>query len=282
MSTKISVIIPTYNRVDLLARAMGSVKIQTHTNWEMIIVDDGSIDHTSQMVQSWQLNDQRIKYYKLSKNTGSPVAPRNKGVALAEGGYIAFLDSDDYWFSNKLEIQLWYMEYHNSVFSYHDLIVQRVDGHGNKSFEQWDKMSTCFSDMVFPFLLRKNFIPTSAVMMKRELYERYGGMDPALVINHDWDLWLRIAYEVPMHFVNEQLGLLEIHEDSVITEAHRRRTDSRKIIRKWADHVDASYYKKIMAYYYLMEVFDVLPRGVQKTIRKWWYNQDKYKGGNRP
>jgi len=274
---KVSIIIPTYNRVDLLARAMGSVKRQTHQDWEMIVVDDGSTDATAQMVQSWMLNDERIKYHKLPKNSGSPVFPRNFGVSKAQGNYITFLDADDKWFPNKLETQLWYMQHHNSDFSYHDLIVVVIDKLGREvRTEQWDRMSTCFSDMVFKFLLRKNFIPTSTVMMKKGLYERYGGMDAGLTISHDWDLWLRIAFEVPIHFVNEQLGLLQIHEGSVISETHRRRSESRQIIRKWFDCVDGMYYRKVMVYYYLMEVMDLLPGRVRKIIRSWWYSQDKY------
>ena len=278
---KVSVIIPTYNRVDLLSRAMRSVKQQTHKDWEMIIVDDYSNDATVQMVASWMVNDERIKYYKLPQNSGSPVAPRNIGVSYAIGDYISFLDSDDLWFNNKLETQLWYMQYHNSVFSYHNLIVQFIEKNKDVHYERWDRMSTCFSDMVFPFLLRKNFIPTSTVMMKKGIYERFGGMDPDLPINHDWDLWLRIAHDIPIHFVNEQLGQLEIHGGSVIGEVHKRRKDSRKIIRKWMNEVDGMYYRKIMAYYCLMEIFDILPKGIQRQVRKLWYSQSKYKGEKR-
>lgn len=279
---KVSVVIPTYNRVDLLARAMRSVKYQTHEDWEMIIVDDHSMDSTPQMVQSWQLNDARIKYHRFSYNSGSPVAPRNVGVSMAEGDYIAFLDSDDLWFKNKLETQLWYMQYHNTFFTYHDLVVQTLGEGGKVEWWQWDKMSTCHSDRVFLFLLRKNFIATSTVMLKKGIYERYGGMDPFLTINHDWDLWLRIAYELPIHFINELLGQIEIHKGSVITEVHKRRVSSRRIVRKWIEKMEGMYYRKVMAYYYLMEVFDILPERLQRKIRRIWYNQSKYKGEKRP
>lgn len=274
---EISIVIPTYNREDLLARAMRSVREQTFQDWEMIVVDDGSTDNTGQIVQSWAFNDKRIKYYRLSPNSGTPVIPRNVGVARAQGEYVAFLDSDDQWEPGKLETQLWYMKYHNSLFTYHDLEVLRFDYRGiiiNK--ERWGKMSTCHSDSVFKFLLRKNFIATSTVMMRRGLYEKYGGMDYRLAISHDWDLWLRIAYDIPVHYINEPLGTLEIRDGSVIGEVHRRRSECRQVIRKWMKQVDTIYYKKIMRYYYLMEVFDVLPVKLQGCMRSIWYKQDKY------
>lgn len=272
---EISIIIPTYNRAEVLIRAIESSLKQSYQNWEIIIIDDCSTDITKETISLWIAKDQvwlnrRVHYYQFDKNSGSPVKPRNYGVSKAKGKYIAFLDSDDAWLPNKLETQLWYMKYHNSQFTYHNMKVTMN--------QEWSKMSTCHSDHVFKFLLRKNFIPTSSVMMKKELYEKYGGMNGNLTINHDWDLWLKIAYDLPVHFINEQLGKLEIHKGSIISQNHKRRVDSRKIIRKWKDKVDLRYYRKIMLYYYLMEVYDILPARIQNIIREAWYNQNKYKG----
>ena len=275
--SKISIVVPTYNRVGQLAEAIRSVRNQTMDDWQLIIVDDCSTDKTDKMVYGW--NDPRINYYRLAENSGSPVLPRNFGVRRAKTRYVAFLDSDDIWLPNKLETQLWYMEYHQSLFTYHDMRVNHKDKDGHiKRVERWSKISTCQSDMVFPFLLRKNFIPTSSVMLQRELYFKYGGMNAYYTISHDWDLWLRIAFDHQIHFVNEKLGELTIHHGgSVISEAHRRRRESREIIRTWMDYVDGMWYRKIMLYYYLMEVFDILPRPLQQGIRKLWYSQRKYK-----
>jgi glycosyltransferase involved in cell wall biosynthesis len=272
--SKISVIIPTYNRAAVLHRAIYSVFGQTYEDWEIIIVDDCSTDKTQEIVHFWLKNHpDQIQYLRLNANSGSPVLPRNLGVNISTGEYLAFLDSDDYWTNNKLETQLWYMKYHDSHFSYHDLWVGE-----EKLSQEWSRMSTCHSDYVFKFLLRKNFIPTSSVMMKKELYQTYKGMDPELIINHDWDLWLRIAYHEQIHYINEKMGHLALHEGSVIGNTHRRRADSRKIVRKWKDQVHPNYYRKIILYYYLMEVFDKLPEELQDIIRTAWYNQDKYKG----
>jgi len=278
---EVSIIIPTYNRDKILAAAISSVRQQSYKGWELIVVDDCSTDRTESIVK-WEqekcnFNRNRlfrpvIHYVQLPSNSGSPVKPRNFGASIATGKYLAFLDSDDQWYSNKLELQLWYMKNHNSEFTYHDLTVQK----GNKLYD-WSKMSTCHSDYVFKYLLRKNFIPTSSVMIKKDLWENYGGMDPKLTINHDWDLWLRIGYAYQIHFINEKLGWLDLHEDSVITKNHRRRVDSRKIVRKWKYYVGSNYYRKVMIYYYLMEVFDILPDWIQNRVRTIWYKQSKYK-----
>ncbi|NJN86713.1 MAG: glycosyltransferase family 2 protein [Leptolyngbyaceae cyanobacterium SL_7_1] len=98
-SAIVSVIIPTYNRADLLSRAIDSVLNQTLTNLELIIVDDGSTDNTAEVVNSF--NDSRIRYIPLGKNCGGGYA-RNHGIHLATGEFIAFLDSDDVWLPEKL------------------------------------------------------------------------------------------------------------------------------------------------------------------------------------
>ena len=105
--TDISIIIPTYNRVDLLPYAINSVKNQSFLDWELIVVDDCSTDNTKQVVSSYMYNDSRIRYAQTDKNSGNPVKPRNLGVQKAKGKYIAFLDSDDSWNweKNKLEFQ---------------------------------------------------------------------------------------------------------------------------------------------------------------------------------
>ena len=246
---------------------------QTIKNWELIIVDDCSIDNTKQVVSSIMLLDNRVKYFRTMTNSGSPVVPRNFGVDQAQARYIAFLDSDDLWYANKLETQLFTMLLTGLTFSYHDMKVVKT----KDKMIDWSKMSTCHSDHVFPFLLRKNFIPTSSVMMKKELYERYGPMRDEFTISHDWDLWLKIALKNKILFVNEKLGVLQLHKGSVITEVHRRRKESRKIVRSWSKHIGKRQYIKIMMYYYIMELFDIMPNKFQDYIRSVWYKKKRYK-----
>ena len=106
---KVSIITPTYNCAKFIGETIESVINQTHTNWEMIIVDDCSMDNTKEIVEQYSKDDLRIKYVKLEQNSGAAIA-RNKAMDLATGKYMAFLDSDDIWSRYKLEKQIKFME----------------------------------------------------------------------------------------------------------------------------------------------------------------------------
>lgn len=274
MIPKVSIILPTYNRIGSLHFAINSVRWQSFDDWELILVDDASNDWTKEYYEvMYREKDERIRYFRLDENTGSPVGPRNYGVLRARAEKIAFLDSDDQWCRPKLENQYWYMVKTGSVFTYHDLRVT----YQNRT-EKWSKMATCHSDNIFNFLLRKNFIATSSVMMDRDLYDMFNGMNVHYKVSHDWDLWLKIAYSCPVHYINEVMGTLHIHkEGSVINANHQRRKESREIVRSWRTEIDGMYYRKIMVYYYLIEVFDHLPYFMRSWVRRKWYSQEKYK-----
>lgn len=112
----VSIITPTYNCGKFIAETIDSVLAQTYQNWEMIIVDDVSTDNTEDVVSEYIKKDGRIKYTKLDVNSGAAVA-RTTAMHLAEGQYMAFLDSDDLWTSDKLEKQLNFMKEHDYAFS---------------------------------------------------------------------------------------------------------------------------------------------------------------------
>ena len=116
MCELVSIITPTYNCGKFIGRTIESVQKQSYENWEMIIVDDCSKDNTKEIVEEYIKNDSRIKYHILEKNSGAAVA-RTTAMELAHGKYMAFLDSDDIWKSDKLEKQLAYMKETNINFS---------------------------------------------------------------------------------------------------------------------------------------------------------------------
>ncbi len=110
MDKLVSIITPTYNCAKFIGRTIDSVLAQTYQNWEMIIVDDCSVDNTKEIVEGYLKKDSRIKYHLLDENSGAAVA-RTTAMKLAQGSYMAFLDSDDIWMPDKLEHQLkWMME----------------------------------------------------------------------------------------------------------------------------------------------------------------------------
>ena len=112
----VSIIMPAYNCGDFIGITLDSVINQSYKNWEVIVVDDCSTDNTADVVQEYIKNDNRIKYHKLEKNSGAAVA-RNKAVDLAAGKYMAFLDSDDVWFPEKLTKQIGFMEENDYGFT---------------------------------------------------------------------------------------------------------------------------------------------------------------------
>lgn len=116
MKGLVSVITPTYNCAKFIAETIESVQAQTYDNWEMIIVDDCSTDDTKAVVSAYIDKDSRIRYYCLEENSGAAVA-RTKAMELAQGEYMAFCDSDDLWFPEKLERQLAFMQETGHAFT---------------------------------------------------------------------------------------------------------------------------------------------------------------------
>ena len=123
MGPLVSIIIPTFNRKNELDFAISSVMSQSYRNWELIIVDNHSTDGTSELIA--ELDSEKVKHIKIN-NYGIIAASRNKGIEMAKGDYIAFLDSDDYWNSSKLEKQINFMKDNKYalVFSYVDIIQE--------------------------------------------------------------------------------------------------------------------------------------------------------------
>lgn len=196
----ISIIMPTYNREGLILHAIQSILGQTYTNWELIIVDDGSTDGTLQVVQS--VNDQRISYIKNEKNMGAALS-RNKGAQLANYNYLAFQDSDDAWRSDKLEKQMGYLSKHAefdmvySSFVNHHLDGSKVLVPNRQIGEREGKL--------LPTLLVNNVIGTPTILIKKETFENNGGFDGTLSALEDWDFVLRVSEASPIGFLSEVL-----------------------------------------------------------------------------
>lgn len=186
----ISVIIPTYNRADRVRLALESVLAQTDQNWELVIIDDGSTDDTQAMVQSF---DHECIRYIWQENKGVAAA-RNRGIVESEGKFIAFLDSDDRWEPEKLRAQRSFFE-------------ANPDVHICQTEEKWirngcrvnpkDKHAKP-SGWIFKESLDLCLVSPSAVMMRRDAFDRVGLFDEKLPACEDYDLWLRasLIYEI--------------------------------------------------------------------------------------
>lgn len=192
---RVSVVIPTYNRRDLVREAIASVTAQSYTDFEVIVVDDGSDDGTAEVVQQFA----RIRYI-YQPNHGVSAA-RNAGVALAQGELLAFLDSDDLWQPRKLECQV-------ALFDqYPDIQICQSDEiwtRGGVRVNPHNKHRKTGGD-IFARSLELCLVSPSAVMMRRALFEELGGFDETLPACEDYDLWLRITTRLPVHFIEMPL-----------------------------------------------------------------------------
>ena len=196
---EISVIIPTYNRCDLLKRAINSVIKQTITPKEIIVVDNGSTDQTYQMVSSLF---PEINYF-IEKKRGVSAA-RNKGILESKSKWIAFLDSDDAWKPTKLEKQ---MEY--SLFNQDKYRIIHTDEtwYRNKKFLNQLKKHKKSGGNIFKNSLQLCCISPSSVVLKKQIFEEYGLFDENLEVCEDYDMWIRITSKEEVGFLDSPLVL---------------------------------------------------------------------------
>jgi glycosyltransferase involved in cell wall biosynthesis len=193
----VSVIIPTFNRAGTLPRAIKSVFEQTLKDWELIVVDDASVDGTPQLIRG--LSDGRIKYLRHENNRG-PSGARNSGIEAARGTYIAFLDSDDEWLPEKLarDVQV-FSSSHDMGLVYTGEYILGPQG-------SMEILLPTLQGRVYKDLLARDFIGScSRVAVRRDALETAGKFDEQLVNEEDWDLWLRIAKSFSIGLVTECL-----------------------------------------------------------------------------
>ena len=189
MKPLVSIVIPTYNRARDLERALKSVFAQTYSNWEALVVDNHSSDNTDSVLQSF--NDSRIRLIKIHNN-GVIAASRNKGIREARGEYIAFLDSDDWWMPQKLEVSIQHFEKGYDV-CYHDL--WGVKHEAGQVFKKRMKGRPVLQPVYADLINKGNAISTSSVVVRTELLRQVGGQseDPELIAAEDYECWLRVS-----------------------------------------------------------------------------------------
>jgi len=193
----VSVVIPAYNSGESTIKAANSVIRQTYKNWEMIIIDDGSTDDTFFLVKSFlsslKIEDQNKIKLHTQFNQG-PSSARNMGINLAKGEYIAFLDSDDEWRENKLELQLDYFTRDSDL---------HLCGGGFEKKKFNDTVE--FKYISFNDLLLKNYFSTPTVMLKSTIFSKYN-FDIGQTYSEDYRLWLQIANEYKCIYINSILA----------------------------------------------------------------------------
>ena len=209
MDKIISVILPTYNSAKTIEKAINSVINQTFINWELLIIDNYSNDGTEQVINKF-IKD-RITLYKINNNN-IIAKSRNYGINKAKGKYIAFLDSDDWWFPNKLQ------DCYNFINKSDCITVCHGEKwlYENKSFKNVYYGPKNKSDY-YSLLYNGNCISTSAVVIKKEALLSVNCFSEKLsfISAEDYDLWLKLAdFQLEFEFYKKVLGVFNIHEES--------------------------------------------------------------------
>lgn len=213
MNTKVSIILPTYNRGYIISVAIRSVINQTYSDWELIIVDDGSTDDTENKILKF--NDNRIKYIHYEKNRGGNYA-RNLGMKESDGEYIAFIDSDCEWHNDYLEKQLECFKNTNV-----DVVFARslriYSDEEKYIFPNYSKEELQTQDKIIEKALYESVFDTNVCMLKRKIYEQIGSFDEKLRRHQDWEYFLRLltGRMCDFHFNDEILCEGYLQSDSI-------------------------------------------------------------------
>jgi len=192
----ISVVVPTYNRSSFLKESIGSVVSQTFSDFELIVVDDGSTDDTPVLLLSY---GKKIKVIK--KANKGPGAARNRGIRAAKGQWIAFLDSDDVWKPDKLEKQVQFIKDNPDIRICQTEEIWIRNGKRVNPRKKHEMHSGWIYEQCLPLCI----VSPSSVMIHREVFEKVGLFDETLLACEDYDLWLRIAPHYPICLVREKL-----------------------------------------------------------------------------
>jgi glycosyltransferase involved in cell wall biosynthesis len=200
----ISIIIPVYNRDDKIARAIKSVLSQSYSDWELILVDDCSTDRSLQVINSFK--DDRIVVLSTLKNVG-PAAARNMGVSRSTGGFITFLDSDDFFEDNYLELSLRLLSGTDETVGFSWTGYRYITSNGDKA--QFWQPSDC-SNAYLSFLNALHTGTNSGLMIKRAVFDTCGYFDDALLAAEDTDFLLRIVQSY--NFKTISLPLVNIYK----------------------------------------------------------------------
>lgn len=210
-----SVIIPTYNRERLLGRAIKSVLKQTCTDYELIVVDDGSKDRTAKVVNSFGSQVQ----YIVQKNRG-PSEARNTGIRAAKGIYIAFLDSDDQFIPDKLKINKQFLESHPECQFLYSWYYSVRRGHKKRTVRS-AKSYADLNKFRFHLLDRSFTIRTSTAVVHRSCFDKVGMFNPTYRYSQDWDMWLRLAHHYNGFCLKMPLVLYRKHSRRKIPSNYR-------------------------------------------------------------
>ena len=198
----VNVIIHTYNNERFIAETVESVLNQTYKEYEIVVVDDGSVDGTRDALIPYM---QKIRYHY--KENGGIASAKNAGIGLSQAEFVAFLDHDDLWVPDKLQLQMEHFNENPQIGLVYAKYTSFRDGK-----ELRTKPEKGYSGWIFKELLSKSFIQTSTVVVKRECLDAVGPYDETFSLGDEYDMFLRIARKFQCGFVDKGLTRYRVHD----------------------------------------------------------------------
>lgn len=229
----VSVIVPCHNREDTVVEAIDSVFTQDYENLEVIAVDDASTDGTLDVLR--QIDDPRLRVTENPGKNGVSAA-RNHGVALSNAPWIAFQDSDDVWLPGKLSAQMARLEDSDYVAAYCRMLIKadtKPDTPVQGSVPDPDIAP--LDGYILESLTRHSYISTQMLVLRRDVFDRVGGFDEDLPALVDWELMLRVAQEGPVAFIDSDLVVQRMSDNSITNSSRKRLGAQEYILEKHHD-----------------------------------------------
>ena len=241
MNQTVSILMPSYNYERYIRKAIESVLNQTYQYWELIIVDDGSSDSSVDLIKEYK--DRRIFLY-TQKNKGV-TQTINRAFKLSKGELICFLDADDYYHPKKLEEQV------AMINSGYDLVTTKVSAVDEKGRDSDDKFFNLWWNTYEPKIIfgksrefkffNGNYLCKSAVMLKRDLFQKYGMFNTKLITAYDLELWIRILPNIKIERIDKILTFYRWHGlNETVTNTLRMRTEILLVYDKYLDSLKIS------------------------------------------
>lgn len=241
---KVSIIVPTFNRAEMLKETLDSIFKQTIQDFEIIIVDNCSVDDTGSIVKSYK--DQRIKYFK-NQNNGILAINMNYGMKKAKGKYIAFCDDDDLWMPDKLEKQLVEFEKDEKIGL---VCTNGMNFNENGNYGLVHKNSLDDNEFKFESLILRNPIINSSILIKKSVIDDVGMMDeePEIFGSEEYSLWIRTAKKYKIRYIDLPLMKYRTHPEVYRNEEAESIHTNEHIYRKLLNNeiIDHKLFLKVM------------------------------------
>lgn len=220
----VSIVVASYNRSYVLGPALESVRAQTHSQWEVIVVDDGSGDDTEAVVERFRQRDPRFRFQRMAANCGEQSGPNNVGVDLAAGEFVAFLNQDDWWFPDHLERALAFLRQHGADLAISGAFFPIPAGFEADEPEHLERIQVAFQGIGLDYHWRPEMeCPASSWLLRKSLHQALGGWRPASASTYPSQDFLFRAWQAGNRILLQQHASVICFASGMRTDSYRQR-----------------------------------------------------------